>query len=547
MCTSAIELIELKAPVRFLRKTLQNLCCLNPQRCGRYHKSIGLQEWKYRKYDWKKEKLSLKLYQQHGRSHFQSPVKFTMAQNGPPHLTISTSLSMVSSSSSSWVLNTPQNAATTLREFCVSLKLTPPAKSDKIAMDQIKHKVNDLLAPINVTWDQLSSLKQAKISFLVMRKQHIFLFQQSQSASSALDTAQALYDSLDENSFYGKRLHAFVRNVDVLVRDDGEFAMNSPYEVFLSNHTEWLNPETAPTIFNNPDGFKRVTKPLLWLQEETSTVCSLVSIGNAIFYSQCMHNGTGPDDTALAVGQNALNVSRFMRDEFTDEEVFANIFLHQGGYPCSMVERLLKPQNPDVRVMRNIRLFGDSSVDFIFELMKNSFREFGALIIERFQVYPDFLEDNGQLVFHGDWGKKEKLAENENKTPHHALLIVGVRRTSNVKEMGGLAFLAQNSWAKKPFVIIGYDLLLSMGVKDLLAIEEGLKFDTGEWNHDTVSPALIQSGSPRIFDIPDGQGNQSFSLAANKGSLDVDDEAASTCYARYWQRIDPNEISHIIT
>jgi len=109
-----------------------------------------------------------------------------------------------------------------------------------------------------------------------------------------------------------------------------------------------------------------------------------------------------------------------------------------------------------------------------------------------FKLVVGFDKDDGELVFHGDWNKKKPKLASEKM---NALLIVGVYRTGSIEEMGGLAFLAQNALAKS----VGVKMLRSMGAEQMLAVKVGLKFDTGEWIHATVSPALIQSGSSRTF------------------------------------------------
>jgi len=109
-----------------------------------------------------------------------------------------------------------------------------------------------------------------------------------------------------------------------------------------------------------------------------------------------------------------------------------------------------------------------------------------------FKLVVGFDKDDGELVFHGDWNKKKPKLASEKM---NALLIVGVYRTGSIEEMGGLAFLAQNALAKS----VGVKMLRSMGAEQVLAVKVELKFDTGEWIHATVSPALIQSGSSRTF------------------------------------------------
>jgi hypothetical protein len=210
-----------------------------------------------------------------------------MTSNGPPNLTVSTSLSP--SSSSSFGGGTPEkrtDAKGVLRE---RHNLTPPARANTIRMALVKEKVNFLLAPVKKSWDQLTLHEQAKISYLLMRNQDTFL----KRVCTPDVAAQMVLASLDETNFHGKGLNAFVRKGgDIVVNDDGEYAIPSPYESFVNGHDEWLDAEAAPTLFNHPEQFSRVAKPLLWLQEDTSTVCYLVSIAIAIYYSQCMHNGT---------------------------------------------------------------------------------------------------------------------------------------------------------------------------------------------------------------------------------------------------------------
>jgi hypothetical protein len=48
---------------------------------------------------------------------------------------------------------------------------------------------------------------------------------------------------------------------------------------------------------------------------------------------------------------------------------------------------------------------------------------------------------------------------------------------------------------------MGYDLLCSMGVTEALAVMEGLHFDVGKWNHDTISPALTPEWHT-VFEAP---------------------------------------------
>jgi hypothetical protein len=251
----------------------------------------------------------------------------------------------------------------------------------------------------------------------------------------------------------------------------------------------------APTLFNQPNP---VPQPLVWVRECSSTVCCIVSGALAIGYNQCLENKTTECDFPDTVSRSALNVSRFMRDYFTAEEVFAVVFQNMGGSPKATIERLLAHSNGrDQTHIFEVNLFLNGGVDFVFAIVKNNLKEHGALVIEAFKVFPAFSDDSNQLLFHGEWDQVQPNVDQ----PHslHALLKIGVARTINVGEMGGLVFLVQNSYAKKPFVMRGLDLLRSMGIKSVLAIKRGLKFDVGPYNHGTIDPIMITSGSPRIY------------------------------------------------
>jgi len=460
-------------------------------------------------------------------------------------LAVSTSVSAISSSSSSF--GTPQNAATTtttVKDFCIlGVELTtPPSKAETCKMLEVVEQTFNRVFCSNIdgtttSWDDLQPHDKAKMAFLFLRGQFPLLHEHCKG--NMVEIANMLLDSLDQTSRSGKRLHAYVRKGgDLTVPDeDGEHATAGAYEMFVRRFGEWLDPGESPSVFNNPCPFQRVAKPLIWLQEESSMVCYLVSVAIAIYYSQCIHNGTTLDDAPAAIANHALNVSRFMRDEFTSEEVFADIFKGEGGHPENTIKRLLEPKNPGKQVFRRTSLFLDLSVQVVFEVCQNYLEKYGGLVVERFKSFPGFDKDDGILVYHGDYAKLPKFKPSVN--PNHALLIVGVRKTSGVDEMGGVAFLAQNTSVKKPFVVIGLDLLASMGVSEVLAIEPGLNFATGSWSHDSVAPSLIQSGSPSMVDRSNFGDFGASNSEVNDVALVHDDHL--------WERIIPNKVSHKIT
>jgi hypothetical protein len=225
-----------------------------------------------------------------------------------------------------------------------------------------------------------------------------------------------------------------------------------------------------------------------------------------------------------------------MRNQFSDQEIFDNIFLGAGGYPLDNLVRLLKPCNP---LKNNHDLVKELSfedcvfgVRAVFELIKVYIRQYGALVIERFKMYPEFVADNNQLIFDGDWNDKEQFSTGDMPVVHHALLVVGASLTDS----GSLKLLVQTSFKHKPFVTLGYDLLRSMGVNRLLAVQPGLSFFTDGNNVDHAA-CMTQGGSPI---------SQEFSWGLNKPaetSVSEEDGATRTMPS-YWD-LSPKNIAFI--
>jgi hypothetical protein len=149
-------------------------------------------------------------------------------------------------------------------------------------------------------------------------------------------------------------------------------------------------------------------------------------------------------------------------------------------------------------------------------------------------------DGSDQLIFHGDWNEKSHFPTGTVPNVNHALLVVGARLTGSDK-MGGIKLLVQNLSQKKPFVTIGYDLLLSMGVYQLLDVQPGLNFSTDNNSVDHAG-GMIQSGSPR---------SQAFSWGLDKPvetPISEEDGAARTSgMPNYWMKINPKEIAYILT
>jgi hypothetical protein len=317
------------------------------------------------------------------------------------------------------------------------------------------------------------------------------------------------------------------------------------FGVFLEQFPEWSNPENAPTIFNHPEAFCCAI-PLLRFQEETSSVCYLVSITNLIYDSICLHAGTKNTE---AVEHYALNIGRFMRNQFSDKEIFDNLFLGAGGHPRKTLKRLLGPCNADKasdELLKFIDINSAFSVQHVFESINDGIRTNGALVIEYFKGYPEFFADSDQLIFDGDWTDKVQFSTGEMSNVNHTLLVVGANLTGSDETMGGIKLFVQNSSKLKPFVTIGYDLLCSMGVNRLIAVEPGLSLCTEDYSFDPAAH-LVQSGSPR-YSKDDVGVPQDFHWGLDKPveTSVAEEDGATGTVPSHWDRIDPSTIGCII-
>ena len=120
-----------------------------------------------------------------------------------------------------------------------------------------------------------------------------------------------------------------------------------------------------------------------------------------------------------------------------------------------------------------------------------------------FMPFRSFSEDHERIEFGGDWNG---IIRAEEEAPrclplvasdcpmYHSLLVVGVRRTPD--DMGGIAFLVQDSNPKRPFAVVGLDLLRSMRVLCFLYVRNGLCFWTEE-EQIAYSPVSTTSGGPK--------------------------------------------------
>jgi hypothetical protein len=246
-----------------------------------------------------------------------------------PPLAVATDLSSFSDESSFHTPTASGSKTKSLDQFFINAGVSPPVKVSGIDMNNIVESADNLLKGIGRHWGSMTQDQQVKFSFLLHRNQHMLLQQQAllYSEQSTLEqtnmVARAMWDSLDLNTLHGPMLQALVqKGGDVFIEKEAE---SSHYETFLEMFPEWENHATHPSIFNNPKLFLQMD-PLMRFQSAWSTVCYMIAVAGAIHNSMCLNTGT---PKAIAVGQYAVNISRYMRNEFSDQEIFDNAYLRR--------------------------------------------------------------------------------------------------------------------------------------------------------------------------------------------------------------------------
>eukprot|EP00533_Pseudo-nitzschia_delicatissima_P013191 CAMPEP_0197265644 /NCGR_PEP_ID=MMETSP1432-20130617/2523_1 /TAXON_ID=44447 /ORGANISM="Pseudo-nitzschia delicatissima, Strain UNC1205" /LENGTH=457 /DNA_ID=CAMNT_0042730413 /DNA_START=40 /DNA_END=1413 /DNA_ORIENTATION=+ len=389
--------------------------------------------------------------------------------SGVPYLV--PACSTLSSASTTPPPSTRNGASQTLHDFIRQKGYSPPSRTGEMTVAAVEEETDRVFSSAGY-WNRLDISEQVKMGFLISRNQH------------EREVPQKLSSALDVNTEEGKRLTAFVREGGDESQVDRSVAVPNYLANFHSlSSNEWTEYNTAPTLFNTPNEFKRM-EPLVRFQTFGSTVCYLVTCAGALFYNQCLQTGTSHKDGVVCYG---VNISRYMRNEFSDDEVHDYIFEGRGGYPRVAICRMLKPKPS----MISLGMFEEVdcqgvlySRKYLYDRIKEILDNCGALIIENFLVFEEYYQDDGRIEFSGDYDDFTSLPENTNNL--HAMLVVGVKLVTEESnnDFGGVKLLIQDSNENRPFLVVGIDLLLSMGVKTMYAVREGFKYEQNDNNLD---------------------------------------------------------------
>jgi hypothetical protein len=302
-------------------------------------------------------------------------------------------------------------------------------------------------------------------------------------------------------------------------------------------------------------------------QAESSSLCYLVAVTNAIYYNMSLQSKIERYDV---IQKYAINISQYQRNRFTHDQIFRTIFLGEGGDPIDLLTDLLQPANPSIHprnITRSVCIEVEyfPNIEAMYTMVTTTIQKYGALIIEAFKIFPDMIAADHEVTFGGDFNLKTQFGTDQNI--NYTMLVVGARLTGlETDVMGGMEFLVQTSWKNKPFLIIGYDLLRSMGVTELYAIQNGLSFlahPPGEGvDGGTIT---LECGSPRKtlqFEDNDNSGievpaedffkNRRWGISNEpRGSKKDEEESVVNApvdeIPSYWMQFDPKTISYILT
>ena len=341
-------------------------------------------------------------------------------------------------------------------------------------LSAIKAEAVEHLARINKTWDDLDDAAQIKLVFIIVNRidDHVLTYH-TQPAQIQAQVSQSLFEAIsNEKSVIYDRLEAFVQKGGDAAVDD-----TSAIEILEDfwKDKEWGDLDKATTIFTHSKDFQQPPPLIRYQTVSSSSVCYLLATWNLIYYSK-YHR-----DQKAARSEHILNVNRFMRNEFHTQQMFDNIFLGHhpmfetnflghGGSCQAFLRVALGRWNPNKILFFEVVLRQGLSPSTIFELTQLAIRNYGALLIDEFKVIEAFGEKH---VLEYDCSNYS-LAEIQQSTTRHALVVVGVRLTESKEVKGGVEFLLQDSSLDKPFLTVSYDLLLAMDVTRFLALDPGL-------------------------------------------------------------------------
>lgn len=380
-------------------------------------------------------------------------------------------------------------------EFADSVNMTPPHRITRSVSDTIDI-ANDFLKTagvVSVTWETLSNEQKAMMAFFVNEDLFRFFPEHYKAAKRIV---AALFTIGDHGVVWHDNFLNFVRKGgDKAYYEDresheGEDGGVSRYKEHIEKYPIWKDLDERSVTLPN-------FHPLLRFQKEDAMVCSIVTACLLIDYSQksrsfsgeCSSssctvvkcdNGSGGTEATLA--KFAMNISRFMRKELSQEEIYGYIFKSIGFKVKTILERIMLNCNRGRDVDDIIGQFDfdalesstedgdDVALDVFFADIHKVLAK-GPLFTDRFRLYDEY--GSSDTCVSG--GGAKTFPKNDK---FHSITIIGAARTPN--QHGGILFLVQDSDPVHPFKNIGLNLMLQMGsIRHLGFLRPPVCFPTG--------------------------------------------------------------------
>ena len=330
-------------------------------------------------------------------------------------------------------------------------------------------------------WCDATDSQKAKLSYIVMKGHLDFLNREHPNREVM---KRMIHKALDDTTDTGRRLVGVLQEAgDVVLSTEeleGRPFKSLQLEHFLEKVPEWKDYDKAPTIFNH-DIYG--VRPVLRIQEAWSPICYILTSVNQIHYSKTIREkkaaavrNTDYDEIGTRE-KFSLNVLRYIRNFYSEEDSYNHIFVADGGYATVTIDALIKtllsnvPADAGVTRSYDLAAKRPEAITNMVACVSDVIFDCGAGIIESFQVFHDFLH-SGEVTFTGNYAEKQKLDPKKYPNINHVVLVTGARSTGAGGLGGGAMFQIQNTWPHQAFAEVGLDLLQSMGAIQLYFIRE---------------------------------------------------------------------------
>ena len=320
---------------------------------------------------------------------------------------------------------------------------SPPKEKRDVKLSVLRYDAQEQLG---INYDTLEPSKQIAFAYMYGKDLHTELLK----VHSDVDIVKKKLElAMDPTAGEGKRLSAimakagdtFYKTVPAGVQTFGDFLDKCP---------QWKCPSDNKIIINlfEDADCKATIKPFYRVQ--LSSLCYLHAVVLLKWYLVHIHY-RNLDKHPM------IDIAKYIRNEFSSEELCRHVFWEAGGSSVKMVDRLIRAHDgsePETYSYGNghLRSVGCDRWNVFAGLISEALRCYGPALVSNFTVTDTFLD----LDISSHSGPITEPIDNTRK---HAMLLVGVRIDKDDKAW----FLLQNWWKEKQFVEVDYQWFLDSG------------------------------------------------------------------------------------